>query len=694
MACKSLPAPVAVVLELTFLVRFRWAYCQLQELKKLRSTKPKYVKQALDDLPATLDDTYARILLGLEEMYHDEALTLLQWIAYARSPPKLAELVEAAVIDIRAASEESVDVENRGDLGDILRILEGLVMLMKPDNHKLRDATQSQTSTPEPRIADDDIDHRQHLSPDARVRLAHFSVKEYLESKRILRTNAEKFHLESMNGHRFLSQCCLTYLEFYSRSSEKTSTARDLVTFPLLDYAARSWYDHSALQGNHEISREVSLLSSTVQKNDWLLVHDPDVRVCPPFERSELTHQTGCGLYYASELDLQAVALELLHGTCDVNAPGGLYGSALQVASTRGRVESSEIAILLLDHGADVNAQGGLMGNALQAASRSAFLDLVRLLIDKGANVNAEGGHYGHALQAASRGSSLEVVDFLLDKGADINNIGGHYGTALQAASAAGWPDLVQLLLCRGAKTNIHGGWYGSALQAACHYGHVATAQLLANGGADVRAQGGKCGSSVSAAAFNGHVSTLLSLREHGADLREPDHFGRDALACAAMRGYHVVVDKLLKELPETRTPDRTSFEAKDVLGCSLIHHFAVSDSADGISMLLNAGIDPDLADSQGWTALHWSAFRDSQTAALLLRKRGARSDCEDKSGLTAYDIAILAGAGHLTRIMTGQHDNTQVINTASVPLFRNYCDCCMGVSTNPWPLHNALLTD
>jgi hypothetical protein len=105
--------------------RFRWAYCQLQALKKLKSTSPKYVKKALDDLPATLDDTYTRVLLDIEEMYHDHALTLLRWLAYARSPPTLSELVDAAVTD--PIHESCIDADNRGDLEDTLNILSELV---------------------------------------------------------------------------------------------------------------------------------------------------------------------------------------------------------------------------------------------------------------------------------------------------------------------------------------------------------------------------------------------------------------------------------------------------------------------------------------------------------------------------------------------------------------------------------------
>jgi hypothetical protein len=39
--------------------------------------------------------------------------------------------------------------------------------------------------------------HSQYFTADTRARLAHFSVKEYLESERILGTKTDQFHLES-----------------------------------------------------------------------------------------------------------------------------------------------------------------------------------------------------------------------------------------------------------------------------------------------------------------------------------------------------------------------------------------------------------------------------------------------------------------------------------------------------------------
>ena len=80
----------------------------MQELKNLDSYKPKYVKQVLQSLPPTLDDTYTRMLTKIKTMYHQEALTLLRWLAYARSPPTLGELVDAAIID---PAEESFIIQ-------------------------------------------------------------------------------------------------------------------------------------------------------------------------------------------------------------------------------------------------------------------------------------------------------------------------------------------------------------------------------------------------------------------------------------------------------------------------------------------------------------------------------------------------------------------------------------------------------
>jgi hypothetical protein len=60
------------------------------------------------------------MLTRIKEMYHQEALTLLYWLAYARSPPTLGELVDAAITDPNM--ESFIDISERGGLRDALNI--------------------------------------------------------------------------------------------------------------------------------------------------------------------------------------------------------------------------------------------------------------------------------------------------------------------------------------------------------------------------------------------------------------------------------------------------------------------------------------------------------------------------------------------------------------------------------------------
>ncbi|KAF9056795.1 hypothetical protein BDP27DRAFT_1172078, partial [Rhodocollybia butyracea] len=73
------------------------------------------------------------------------------------------------------------------------------------------------------------------------------------------------------------------------------------------------------------------------------------------------------------------------------------------------------IVQLLLEHKADVNAQGGMFGSALQAAVTSRNKDIVQLLLEHcNADVNAQGGMYGNALQEAVNSGGKDIVQLLL----------------------------------------------------------------------------------------------------------------------------------------------------------------------------------------------------------------------------------------------------------------------------------------
>lgn len=140
--------------------RFRWVICQLDSLKKCLT--PSDVRKALKSLPKTLDETYARILLSIDEEHQPKAIAALHWITYSRQPLRIEELAEAVVIDPKADPPF-----NPGDrLPDprwLIEILSSLIVISQ------RPLFFNPPGWVEPDEAEE-------------IRLAHFSVKEYLNS--------------------------------------------------------------------------------------------------------------------------------------------------------------------------------------------------------------------------------------------------------------------------------------------------------------------------------------------------------------------------------------------------------------------------------------------------------------------------------------------------------------------------------
>ncbi|KAK5675910.1 hypothetical protein LTS10_011642 [Elasticomyces elasticus] len=327
---------------------FGWVYCQLQSLKVLKSTRPSSIKAALRALPKDLDQTYQRMLNSLTEGDRRHAHTLLRWLAYAKSTMSLEQLVEASITHPTddPATDGVVDIQDRGGWEDTLEILAGLVTL-EGAREGLSDGSETVDASGG-RFRHTDLSRR--VTRDSKIRLAHFSVKEYLESSRILSSDAKDLHIDPAQAHRFITQSCLVYLTHYSSSAQKTATKQDFVTFPLLQYAAEAWPDHALLQGSGSSGRELSLLTSDIKKRDWLLLHDPDEHWRRPFE--SVPASSGSALYYAGLLGLRRVTRQLLSEGVDVNAPGGQYGDALLAASLRGH---TEVVQLLVEHRAYIN---------------------------------------------------------------------------------------------------------------------------------------------------------------------------------------------------------------------------------------------------------------------------------------------------------------------------------------------------
>ncbi|KAK4553330.1 hypothetical protein LTR86_009630 [Recurvomyces mirabilis] len=508
---------------------FRWAFCQLEELKRLKGMRPRWVEKALECLPKSLDETYERMLVQINEIYQPEALRALRWLSFQMRPLTLGELCEACLIDPEA--EGVVDLENRGPLEDVLEILGSLVYV-----EEVNEVVNNTASTIDEGAAADGTTTTQPKASvntwaASTIRLAHFSVKEYLSSTRISDGPAVVYAMQASRDQPYIARTCLVYLLHYSSSSEKQSGLLDLEIFPLLQYSASWWATHTIWSGleqpeprtSGQASLQYRLLESYAYRRDWQMVYDPDESKwnkgerdsAKPFETKEKTCPSA--LYYASSLGLEATVKEFLQNGADVNEEGGYYSTALHAAVYCGHKDIVQILIdagadlefrtdraypksipdtssgliakflnVVLETSADVDVYGRRWGTPLQYAAKGGHQEIVMLLLKAGANVNAE-GEPRSALQVVARVGDLETARLLVKAGADLEmDIDGH-GTPIQLASWFGNPEMVQFLIEAGANVNTRGcrKSHGTAVHAASSRDFTDIVEMLVKAGAD-----------------------------------------------------------------------------------------------------------------------------------------------------------------------------------------------------------------
>jgi Ankyrin repeats (3 copies) len=319
--------------------------CQLDALGKCLNL-PR-LRKSLESLPDTLDGTYDRILCAIDKENSQDALKILQWLVYSARPLRIDEVVDA--IAVYSDNDPRFDLESRlPDPQDLLTICSSLITIAGVE-----------------------------------IRLAHFSVKEYLISERIQNGPAYQYSIRERYANASIAETCLAYLLQFDKTNSLTHQTTE--KFPLARYAAEYWTQHSRVAREdaevmHQLIMELFLSNREAYVN-WVRLFDPD----EPLEQPDITK-----------------------GSKRVAPP-------LYYASLAGLIESVR---LLLEQGADVNAQGGYYGNALQAASAGGHDQVVQRLLEQGADVNAQGGYYGNALQAASLRGHDQVVQRLLEKGA------------------------------------------------------------------------------------------------------------------------------------------------------------------------------------------------------------------------------------------------------------------------------------
>lgn len=381
---------------------FLWVVLVVERLNRIfdQGKGIKTIKRELHTVPDNLQDLFVNILRR-DDADMPQCITLLQWVLFTLEPLTVSELYTAIQISCATCEEIDDELPDKEHLSlYLLNCSRGLIEI----------AGEGQPI----------------------VQFIHNTVREFLLNvdtsvlpPTIVTISQITFSADTM--HMNMATECLKYLlNALTLSSSEAALVRE---YPLVLYAAKSWYVHVHVS-NNPCSKEVTniavqlLTGSPNIRIKWLRIHDLDF---PIRSRYKLTFRHPISaLYQAVRFGIPDIISCMLDqgGEENVNARGGYFGTALQVACFYG---SYDIARLLIDHGADVNIHCGQFGNALQAAALSERTDLVQLLLDHGADVNAHCGQFENALQAASLSGHHEVVRLLIEHGADTSSRSEQY---------------------------------------------------------------------------------------------------------------------------------------------------------------------------------------------------------------------------------------------------------------------------
>ena len=168
-------------------------------------------------MPRTLDETYSRMLLGIDEKYQVQARLVLQWLSFSSKSLSFSQIADICV----------TNVERRPFVQEVDRKpMEGIVVVLSALVQVSYDAADWEASD------------------DPMVSLAHASVKDYLCSSRIRSSPSSFFAIGSIDFIYEMAQLCLAYILHVTEISDAhvhESQVDWLDRFPLLEEAVTRW---------------------------------------------------------------------------------------------------------------------------------------------------------------------------------------------------------------------------------------------------------------------------------------------------------------------------------------------------------------------------------------------------------------------------------------------------------------------
>ncbi|KAI0520856.1 ankyrin repeat-containing domain protein [Xylaria bambusicola] len=599
---------------------FQYIVYQFQALEK-HNSKPE-IYSALEKLPVGLHATYDSVLRNLDPEFQAQVVSMLKWLVASARPLLLEELAETWIL--RPEDRIPFDVSRRlFKPQDAIKYASNLIISFTTEH--------------------DDCTY---------VRLAHFSVKEYLVSNPSVDniSPTTEYSFSETDAHLHLAHSSLSCHLYRSALTETN------VDFKLKDYTAEFWPLHlERVPCELWPETDVRLAARALRPGSNSLrimimancgTYQPSIR---RYWKTDSRVKTRTFNYllqrphcYASRRGFPKLMEMLLPGGLLANTylgqrsldetlesaayegmieivqllldRGARFGSALQIAVANNQ---ETIVELLLQRGANPDGQCDNLGSALQTAVNYNQLGIVKLLLKYGAQINSS-PNAGILVRAVWR---EKLTMFLLDNGANIDSSNSEGETALYAVANHHGQDApsFRLLLERGANANAQGGYFGNPLQALIARSRKPRGdlvKLLLDKGADVNAQGGKWGNALQAACFGGRMDIVQLLLDRGADINAQGGVYGSALQAACCKGSMDIVQLLLDRGADINAQGGYYGNALQAACCK--------GSMDIVQLLLDQGADINAQGGYYGNALQAACCKGSMDIVQLLLDQGA----------------------------------------------------------------------
>ena len=650
-----------------FLCRFRWVYCQILYLRRCT---PGCIRHALDELPKTLDATYDRALRDIDEANWGPAHRLLQCVAVASRPLRVAELAEILSFDFKTDQIPKFREEWR---------------LVDPV-----DAILSKTSSLLAIV---------NVPGSPIIQFSHFSVKEFLTSARLAEANdviCRRYHISMTPAHTLAARACLGILLHL----DKTVASNCPEEYPLAKYAAKHWVDHAKFDGVSE-NVEDGMKRLFDPRNShlaiWVSIHEPEWPPSSLISRAKMPLQPkGSALHYAALYGLPAIVnfLVIQHSQ-DVHPRGfdqvlsPLQGQGVTCLPPQCGVDptpkdnvgltplhltsNKEIARTLIEKGADKTTRAKDGRTPLHSVSHWGHAEVARLLLESGVDIAARAYDGTTALHLASKKEvarvllefgadkaikckkgwtpllavssrgHAETTGFLLEDGVDLAARASDGSTALHLASNI---EVAHVLLKHDASKTARNNKGWTPLHSVSHWGHAEIARLLLKRGVDSAAQSNDGSTALHLASCKEVACVLL---EYGVDAEIKNEKGWTTLLALSSRGYAETVGFLLEH--------GADLAARASDGSTALH---LASKREVARVLFEHDAKTTARNAKGWTPLHSVSHWGHAEIARLLLERGADLAAQANDGSTALH---LASKREVARVLLEHDAKTTALN-------------------------------